>query len=316
MKTFLKVFFIATLCFGLMFASGIYAFNKYQVDNEEDIEVEIIEDNVVNVEEKEKKEEKTKLEKLIEDSNRINVLAFGVEGFRADTIMLVSYDPDNDLLDMISIPRDTYHNVKGYGAPGQHKINAVYGFDQNGGSKGMKAYLENFLNVPIDAYVKIDYDGVESIVDVIGGINVYVSQKMNYDDPYSDPPLHIHFEKGNHHLNGKDALKYLRWRKNNDGKNLGDINRISRQQDFLKKAIDKALGLKLPRVVKTSLNYVQTDMKAGKIINLAYKAKDFQMKDLKTYQIPGEVDTVNNLSVYIHHPGEMEKMFEKIYSRK
>ena len=58
MKTFLKVFFIASLCFGWMFASGIYAFNKHQGDDQEDIQVEVIEDNVVNVEETEKKRNK------------------------------------------------------------------------------------------------------------------------------------------------------------------------------------------------------------------------------------------------------------------
>jgi LCP family protein required for cell wall assembly len=305
-----------------MFGSGMYAFNKYYVDNSEDLtEVKVIgidmEDNensdIKDVEEK--TVEKTKLEKLIEQSNRINILVFGTDGGRADTIFLVSYDPDNNLADIVSVPRDTYHKIDGFNAAGQNKINAVYGFKDVGGSKGMKYFLSEFLNIPIDNYVKVNYSGVAAIIDVIGGIEINIPFAMNYDDEWANPELHIHFEKGLQILNGEESVEYLRWRKNNGEDGRGDLDRITRQQNFVKKVVDKAIGLKLPKVVKASLNCIRTDMSAGDIINLATKASDFKMNNLEVYRIPGRVGTDGH-GLYINNPEEMEKMFESIYLRE
>jgi len=324
MNIYVKIFLIAVLCFALMFGSGMYAFDKYYVDNSEDLTEEKVTgltmdedeiDDKSETEEVETIEKKSKLDLLIEDSNRLNILVFGTDGGRADTIFLVSYDPDEDLADIISVPRDTYHKVEGFNAQGQYKINAVYGFKDVGGSKGMKYFLSKFLEVPIDHYVKVNYKGVAAIVDVIGGVEVNVPFDMNYDDPWSDPPLHIHIDKGVQTLNGKKSVEYLRWRKNNGEQGTGDLNRISRQQGFLKRAIDKAIGLKLPKVIKTSLSYVWTDMPSSDMLNTAAQASDFKMSNLKTYRIPGRAST-DGRGLYIHDPEAMEKMFEEIYSRR
>jgi len=323
MNIYVKIFLIAILCFALMFGSGMYAFDKYYVDNSEDFTEERISgltiddemnENPYSGDVEEVVEKKSELDLLIEKSNRLNILVFGTDGGRADTIFLVSYDPDEDLADIVSVPRDTYHKVEGHNAQGQNKINAVYGFRDVGGSKGMKYFLSEFLEVPIDYYVKVNYSGVAAIVDVIGGVETNVPFDMNYDDPWSDPPLHIHFEKGVQTLNGKEAVEYLRWRKNNGEDGTGDLNRISRQQDFLERAIDKALGLKLARVIKTSLNYIRTDMPASDMLNTAAQASNFKMSNLKTYRIPGRAST-DGRGLYIHDPDAMEKMFEEIYLR-
>lgn len=324
MNIYVKVFLIAVLCFALMFGSGMYAFDKYYVDNSEDLTEEKIigltmddtEDNELDTEDNtvETVEKKSELDLLIEESNRLNILVFGTDGGRADTIFLVSYDPDEDLADIVSVPRDTYHKVKGFDAQGQYKINAVYGFKDVGGSKGMKYFLSEFLDVPIDHYVRVNYNGVAAIVDVIGGVEVNVPFDMKYDDPWSDPPLHIDINKGVQTLNGKKAVEYLRWRKNNGEQGTGDLNRISRQQDFLKRAIDKAIGLKLAKVIKTSLSYVGTDMPSSDMLNTAAQASNFKMSNLKTYRIPGRAST-DGRGLYIHDPEAMEKMFEEIYSR-
>jgi len=324
MNIYVKIFLIAVLCFALMFGSGMYAFDKYYVDNSEDLTEEKIIGLTIDDEtnqypdsdgpEEEVVEKKSELDLLIESSDRLNILVFGTDGGRADTIFLVSYDPNEDLADIVSIPRDTYHKVEGYNYQGQNKINAVYGFRDIGGSKGMKYFLSEFLEVPIDYYVRVNYSGVAAIVDVIGGVETNVPFDMNYDDPWSDPPLHIHIDKGIQTLNGKKAVEYLRWRKNNGEEGTGDLNRIARQQDFLKRAISKAIGLKLPQVIKTSLNYVRTDMPASDMLNTAAQASNFKMSNLETYRIPGRAST-DGRGLYIHDPEAMEKMFEEIYSR-
>lgn len=330
MKIYVKVFLMAVLCFSLMIGSGMYAFDKYYVDNSEDITEATV--TGLNMDEESSSEsdidnqpsdkeateeviEKTELEKLIEESNRLNILVFGSDGGRADTIFLVSYDPDEDLVDLVSIPRDTYHKVDGFDAPGQDKINAVYGFKDVGGSKGMKYFISKFLGVPIDHYVKVNYNGVAAIVDVIGGVEVNVPFDMNYDDEMADPPLHIHLEKGRQLLTGQKSVEYLRWRKNNGEEGAGDLNRIARQQEFLEIALRKAISLKLPRVVKTSLNYVRTDMSSTDILNTASKAVNFEMRNLEVYRIPGRASTDGH-GFYLHDPEAMENMFETIYKRE
>ncbi len=77
---------------------------------------------------------------------------------------------------------------------------------QLGEKKLVKQLVGNILGVKIDYVVKVDYEGFRGIIDAIGGIDMYIEQDMNYDDPGQD--LHIHFNKGETvHLDGKKKLK-------------------------------------------------------------------------------------------------------------
>ena len=180
MRYYAKIFLFAFLCFSVMIGSGLYAFNRYydpmavaDAGDETLFEEEPAEPQV-EIEPEDPYANLTELERLIAESERVNILLFGTDGGRADTIMLVSYDPENKLADVLSVPRDTYHKVPGFDLSGQYKINAVYGFRNEGGSEGMKKYLSAFLGVPIDYTVRVNYNGVGAIVDTLGGIEVNV----------------------------------------------------------------------------------------------------------------------------------------------
>lgn len=256
------------------------------------------------------------LEKKVEESNRFNVLAIGTDGARADTIIFASYDPENQLVDLVSIPRDTFHEVPGYDKLGQKKINAVYGFrDENlGGSEGMRKAIEELLGVPIDGYVRVNYNGVAAITDVIGGVEVNVPFDMVYDDPYAEPELHINISAGAHNLKGEQAVHYLRWRKNNGEEGEGDLPRTQRQQEFIKKALRKSMSLQLPVVVKTAFGYIKTDLTLDKLGYYAVKAVGFDMNEMQTYRLPGKVKN-NGLSYYIHDADATEQLMLDIYNR-
>ncbi|MCT4632271.1 MAG: LCP family protein [Firmicutes bacterium] len=319
MKTYLKVFILAFVCFTLLIGSGIFAFVKYYPAKPTIEEIQSQKTVVVNIDDKDdggiKVKEKTELEKLIESTNRINILCFGTDGARADTIMFVSYDPDNKLVDILSIPRDTYNSVKGHNLAGQHKINAVYGFGgADGGSKGLLKQVSLLLDLPIDYYVKVNYNGVRDIVDILGGVEINVRQDMDYDDPYVNPPLHIHIKKGRQVLNGQKAMEYLRWRKNNGESGAGDLPRTKRQQEFVIEAAKKAMSLKLPKVAKTAFSYVTTDMSLDKVVYYATTAVDLDFSNIKTYRLPGDVK-YEGTSYYIHDPEATEKMMIEILSR-
>lgn len=299
-----------------MFGSAIYAFTQFTPDPAAAVpekDTETIEIGLEESDDQEVIDNRTELQKLVDESERINVLVFGTDGARADTIMLASYDPSRQLVDVISIPRDTYHYVPGHERSDQKKINAVYGLGKSdGGSLGMKQEIANLLGIPVHYYVKVSYSGVADIIDLIGGVQVNVPFNMDYDDEYADPPLNIHIPKGLQVLNGQNSMKYLRWRQNNDGSNQGgDIGRISRQQEFVILAAKKAIGPKLPVVMKTAFNYVHTDMGINDAIYYANSLVEFNTSRIDTYRLPGEWTGY----YYVHDPAEAEDMLTSIYSR-
>ncbi|MCD6434816.1 MAG: LCP family protein [Clostridiales bacterium] len=312
MKGHFKVFIGAFIIFSLFIGSAIFAFDKYYyVDTTVSQEIELN----IDEEKTDEKEAKTELERLVEHSNRVNVLLFGIDGARSDTIMVASYDFEEQIVDLISIPRDTYHSVPGYDLQGQNKINAVYGFPgEDGGSLGLKASIEELLGIPIDYYIKAKYSGVKAVVDALGGIEVNVPFDMKYDDPVAEPPLHVDIKAGKQVLNGEKAMEYLRWRKNNNEAGEGDLPRIERQQKFLTLIAKKSMSYRLPTVANTVFEYVQTNMPLDKVLFYATKALGFDIENLNRYRIPGTVSKDGH-GFYIHDLEETEQMIIDIYKQ-
>ena len=102
---------------------------------------------------------------------RVNVVVMGVAQGLADAIMLASFDPDDGAIDVLSIPRDTYIERKGYKASANNKINSSYG---RGGADSVVENVASLTGVNVHYYVEVDYEAVEALVDSIGGIKVTV----------------------------------------------------------------------------------------------------------------------------------------------
>lgn len=317
MKFYLKVFISSLLFFSLIFSGAFYMITKNakNTSSQKPPVSPIVIADVVDDEPVIPVDDRTELERLVDASDRVNVVAFGTDGGRADTIMFVSYSPSDQLLDVVSIPRDTYHPVEGHDLSGQKKINAVYGFREGGGSAGMKVAVADVLDVPINYYVKLNYNGVANIINVLGGVEINVHKHLKYDDPWSDPPLHIDIPAGRQVLNGENAIKYLRWRKNNGESGDGDIGRIQRQQEFVIAAAKKAFSFKLPTVINTTFNYLRTDMELDAMLYYGTTATDFNFSNLKTYKLPGDVKNISRVSYMLHDPADTEQMMIDIYNR-
>ncbi|MBS7527261.1 LCP family protein [Fusibacter paucivorans] len=319
MRVYLRIFILAFVAFTAMFTGAYFALDKYY-ENEliqtASIDKPVSTEVPVSTEPEEPVEvdNRTELEKLADASNRINIIAFGLNDGLADTMMLISFDPDTAAMDVISVPRDTYYPIEGFNDPTQKKINAVYGMKEVGGSTGMKNYLAAFFGVPVDYYVRIDFKAVAAIVDVLGGYDVNVPFDMDYDDEWDNPPLHIHFAKGSHHLSGAETVKYLRWRKNNDGSHSeGDIQRVSRQQTFVKSMLKKALSSKLPTVINTAMKYIKTDMTLETALGYAIQAASMEGDDIIFHTVAGTDKMMNGLSYWIHDPAELETLMYGLY---
>lgn len=250
---------------------------------------------------------------LIDDS--VNILVYGLEGKRSDVMMLVMLDSASNETHVISIPRDTYNPVEGHNGLGAKKQNAVYGFKEGGGPEGLVSSIEQLVGVDIDYYVEIQYEGVESVVDLVGGIPVTVPFDMLYDDPYATPPLHINLKAGDQVLSGEDAIGYLRFRKSNDHKiREGDLQRIERQHAFLDSAANEVLTWRLPIVAKEALTYVESDLDTYEMLRLSIGMLGMTKEDVYFHVLPEEKvgNGEDGLSYVFHSPQKTAQLLKDI----
>lgn len=313
MKTFWKVFAVAFLSFAIICSGLVWSFNKYMKEDESDnLPVVIIdEDNI------EDDAQLDRLLKLVKASKRVNFILLGLDGPRSDTMIFMSFDPETKSLDGISIPRDTYLVREGYNRADQKKINAAYGAH---GGKGVKTVVSSLLHgIPVDYYVTITYKGVEAIVDSIGGVPMYIPERMEYDDPYDDPPLHIRIPAGQQTLNGAKSVEFLRYRQPNKGSGAlnrnGDLGRVKAQQEFMQSAMKKMLGPKLPNAVAGGFKHVRTDISLQAAMKYATNAVGLQMEDINMQTLPGEARYERGGSYFFHDSQETKDILIEIYSK-
>ena len=215
----------------------------------------------------------------------------------ADTNILVGFDAKNQAITCVSIPRDTGVYIDGK----SQKVNAAYG---KGGMTLLADTVSDALGIPVDFTVEVSLEAFVKLVDEIGGVDFYVPLNMNYDDPYED--LHIHFSKGTQYLNGRDALKVVRFRHNNDGSGYGteDIGRIGTQQAFLKAVAKQLLQIgnvkNIPALVDIFYTYVKTDLTTGNLVWLGNEALNIGTENIHFATLPGDGSGYyNKQSVYV-----------------
>lgn len=249
------------------------------------------------------------------DKNRVNILMIGVNDGMTDTLMLGSYDLDAQHVDVISIPRDTYYPREDADSAAERKINSIYGVDKAVGTA--TAVSETLLGMPINYYIVVDYDVVRKVVDSMGGVPMNITFHMHYNDPYDDPPLKIDIPEGYQVLDGDTAVEFLRFRKGSGGYAgypEGDIGRIKAQQEFVKSAFRQALGFSLPKVAKTTLDNVDSDLPLGMATKLAASAVGLDGEDMQTVMIPGESGTKDGLSYWFPDEEAIEELLTQIYN--
>ena len=170
-------------------------------------------------------------------------------GHRTDTIFFVRAVGSE--VWALAVPRDTRVELPDY----QGKINAVYGFL---GSEGLARAVERAVGLRVDHHLIFTMDLVAEVVDALGGVDVYLPAPMDYDDNAAN--LHIHFPKGRVHLNGEDAVKYMRFR----GWVGSDLSRLDRIKEVLLKAARKAASPeywpRLPGLLGTIWDRLETDL--------------------------------------------------------
>lgn len=228
---------------------------------------------------------------LLEAGRREDVYTFllvgrdDAGGGNTDTIMVGCYDVKNGTLDVLSIYRDTLVDV-----PWEiKKINSVY---NQQGMEGLQTQIKNLIGYTPDYYFVMEMDMVAELVDALGGVDYEVPYNMDYDDPTQD--LHIHFQQGMQHLNGEDAVKLLRWRKNNSGESLsvGDIGRVEIQHSFLKAMMSQAISLSTLTNIKEIAGIVDENLNSnlsyGEMIWFGEHVLMMEKDNIQFHGLPGD----------------------------
>lgn len=157
------------------------------------------------------------------DSRADGTIADGTEGQRADT-MLVLHRAANGNAAMISLPRDTFVQIEGYGG---NKLNASYAF---GGAPLLVETVESLTGLTVDHYVEVGMGGVVELVDAVGGVNLCLDYDV--DDELSE----LVWTAGCHDVGGTTALAFARMRYSDP---LGDIGRQARQRQVISAVVGK-----------------------------------------------------------------------------
>ncbi|MCT7957479.1 LCP family protein [Laspinema sp. D3] len=199
----------------------------------------------------------------------------------SDVMLLVRFDPEANKLTVLSIPRDTRTLVEGYGV---RKINDANYF--GGPALSAKAVNELLGGVRIDRYIRINVQGVEKLVDALGGVKMYVPVDMKYQD--DSQRLYINLKQGEQYLGGKEALQFLRFRYDQ----LGDIGRIQRQQMMMRSLMDQTLNIntitRLPKILSVVQEFIDTNLTIEEIAALAGFAAQTESSNVQMLMVPGD----------------------------
>ncbi|MBZ9712681.1 LCP family protein [Deinococcus multiflagellatus] len=196
---------------------------------------------------------------------------------RTDTLMLAQAWPDGRV-NLLSIPRDSWVNIPGYG---WGKIN---GANAHGGPGMLVRAVESLTGMRVDAHALLSLNALPALTDAAGGVTVDVQQPMKYDDNAGH--LHIDLKPGRQRLNGEQAVGFLRFRKDN----LGDIGRIARQQQFLGALAAQAKNplhwWRLPAMVGAADRNMKTNLSRAQVAALLGAA--LGGVKLQTFSVPGD----------------------------
>ncbi|URR34690.1 LCP family protein [Thermosynechococcus sp. HN-54] len=225
------------------------------------------------------------------DSNlTYHALVNSVEGL-SDSLLLVRFDPVQQRLVLLSIPRDTLTFISGRGDAKINEANAL------GGPVLAAETVSDLLgDVPIDRYLRINVQGIEKLIDALGGVTVDVPTAMRYRD--DSQRLYIDLQPGRQHLNGNQALQFLRFRYDA----LGDIGRVQRQQMFLRALMEQTARpetlARTPQILSIIREHLDTNLTVEELMSLGQFLTSLPRSRVEFLMLPGTFNgTIDEVEV-------------------
>lgn len=280
---------------------------------------------------------------LKQDDNVTNILLVGIDkrsvipytyetsdgqqeknGFLADTLIVLSYNHQDQSVVMLSLPRDLWVEIPAFNTvyTQSTRINAAYSLGDmynypGGGLALTKEVISEILGMPIHYSARVDFEGFCKAIDLLGGVDINVEN--TFDDwqypleGYENAPLdqryiHLHFDAGVQHMDGETALRYARSRKGTNSEG-SDFARAKRQQKVIMAVQGKASNLNilenLPKILEWNSvlgETLQTDVEPSEAL-LAYKlGKNIDPETIRSYVL----DNGDGETGILYHPPEEE----------
>ncbi|TMW72236.1 LCP family glycopolymer transferase [Alteribacter natronophilus] len=252
------------------------------------------------------KSERREVEVNIEEKEPLSFLLMGVDTGagrtdrgRTDTLMVVTVNPNDESMKMMSIPRDTRTEMVGRGH--DDKINHAYAF---GGAEMAMASVENFLDIPIDYFMTVNMDGFQEMVDAVGGVTV--------NNNFSFRQSGYNFDEGEISLDGSQALAYSRMRSQDP---QGDLGRNERQRQIVDAMIHEGAQFssitRAGDILDALGNNIRTDLTFDKMMTIQNNYRSARHNS-ETLDLAGSGARINNIWYYIVEEDERQRVSSEL----
>ena len=244
-----------------------------------------------------------------------------VPGQRADTMIVVRVEPDTETVALLSVPRDLWLPLA---TGATDRVNEAFA----GGPATLIDTIQQALGVPVHHYAQVDFAGFKELVDVIGGITVSVAHPVRDHDTEGRNPTGLDIrETGCVELTGDTALAWVRARnvqEEIDGEwtedTQGDLGRVRRQQDFLLRAVDKAVAqgftnpFKLNQLLGIVTEHVDLsgELSHRQLFGLAQRFADLDPASVETLQLTVSFAERDGKSVVLVRGAESQPVLDRM----
>ncbi len=246
-------------------------------------------------------------------SGNVNIILLGSDkrptgkAWRTDSMIVVSIDRAERVVRLLSIPRDLWVYIPDHG---YNRVNTADLWGElakaGGGAERVKQTIYQNLGIPIDYYIRVDFQGFMKIIDTVGGVDIDVECAL--------PDINL--LPGIHHMNGEEALRYARSRKSTN-----DFDRGRRQRKVVMALWDQALTLdvvpRLPQLWLTMSDSFKTDLPLEEVINLAYLGTTIERQRIRSKAIDASMvqswTTPEGAAVLLPREAEIRAALESFY---
>jgi LCP family protein required for cell wall assembly len=240
-----------------------------------------------------KTSEKREGEVVLTDGDPISILLMGVDErinrsdlARTDTLILLTINPHTESVHIVSIPRDSYTEIRGNRT--KDKVSHAHAI---GGIETTVRTVEHFLDIPVDYFIRVNMDSFKDVVDAVGGVEVENDLDFTFYDN--------HYPKGHIHLDGEKALGYSRMRHLDPA---GDFGRQLRQRQVIEAVMKKGANLttitNIDEIFKVIENNVKTNLTLHDIWSIQSEYRT-AVDQIKQHQMDGEEMKKDGIYYYL-----------------
>ena len=254
-------------------------------------------------------------------SRPVNILVMGIDpplpgatntspdvfSGRSDTILLLRLNPNTKFIRVLSIPRDSQVVIPGIGLEKISLANAT-----GGPALAARVVSRSLNNVPIDRYVRITTGAFQQLVELLGGVEVFVPQRMSYKD--ATQHMEINLAPGWQTLNGNQAEDFARFRDSS----VGDLARVQRQQTLIAALRDRLTSPtvlpRLPKLIRIMQNYIDTNLSLQEILALVNFEVELEQDNFQMVLLPGNLSSLSkDPSSYWLDPGGQDRVMGEYF---